>query len=59
VLIGWSASAEGTVTQPAGVLTRATAAAPTILIVRAMFYGYLTLIVSGIVYFSIIGLTHH
>jgi hypothetical protein len=29
------------------------------LAVRAMFYGYLTVIVSGIVYFSIIGLTHH
>ncbi len=41
------------------VLTGATAAAPTILTVRAMFFGYLTVIVSGIVYFSIIGLTHH
>lgn len=27
--------------------------------VRAMFYAYLTVIVTGIVYFSIIGLTHH
>jgi hypothetical protein len=27
--------------------------------VRAIFYGYLTVIVTGIVYFSIIGLTHH
>jgi len=27
--------------------------------VRAVFYGYLTVIVAGIVYFSIIGLTHH
>jgi hypothetical protein len=29
------------------------------LAMRAVFYGYLTVIVSGIVYFSIIGLTHH
>jgi hypothetical protein len=29
------------------------------LTVRAIFYGYLTMIVTGIVYFSIIGLTHH
>lgn len=27
--------------------------------VRAMFYGYLTVIVSGIVYFTVIGLAHH
>jgi hypothetical protein len=27
--------------------------------VRAIFYGYLTMIVTGIVYFSIVGLTHH
>jgi hypothetical protein len=47
------------VTQAAGGPNQATAAAPTILKVRAMFFGYLTVIVSGIVYFSIIGLTHH
>ena len=41
-------------------LVVATAAAPSIPhAMRAMFYGYLTVIVSGIVYFSIIGLTHH
>jgi hypothetical protein len=27
--------------------------------VRAMFYGYLTVIASGIVYFTVIGLAHH
>jgi hypothetical protein len=26
---------------------------------KAMFFAYLTVIVSGIVYFSIIGLSHH
>jgi hypothetical protein len=35
-----------------------TAAAPSIPDMRTIFYGYLTVIVSGIVYFSIIGLTH-
>jgi hypothetical protein len=32
---------------------------PKIRRVRAMFYGYLTVIVSGIVYFTVIGLSHH
>jgi hypothetical protein len=27
--------------------------------VRAIFFGYLTVIVSGIVYFTVIGLAHH
>jgi hypothetical protein len=27
--------------------------------VRAVFYGYLTMIVAGIVYFSVLGLTGH
>jgi hypothetical protein len=32
---------------------------PEVIAMRAMFIGYLVLIVSGITYFSVIGLTHH
>ena len=32
---------------------------PSIRAVRAMFYGYLAVIVTGVAYFSVIGLTHH
>jgi hypothetical protein len=38
--------------QPTGPL-------PSILSMRAMFFTYLTVIVSGLVYFSVIGLAHH
>jgi hypothetical protein len=30
-----------------------------VIAMRAMFIGYLVLIVGGITYFSVIGLTHH
>lgn len=36
-----------------------TGALPSIPRMRAMFFVYLTVIVSGVVYFSVIGLTHH
>ncbi|MGH2979478.1 MAG: hypothetical protein ACRDLQ_07550 [Solirubrobacterales bacterium] len=36
-----------------------TGAAPSIPAMRPVFYGYLTVIVAGILYFSIIGLSHH
>jgi hypothetical protein len=36
-----------------------TVPAPSIPTMQAIFYGYLTVIVAGIVFFSIVGLTHH
>jgi hypothetical protein len=36
-----------------------TVPAPKVPTMQAIFYGYLTVIVAGIVFFSIVGLTHH
>jgi hypothetical protein len=49
----------GPVTQATRPPNQATVGAPNMLLMRAVFYGYLAVILSGIVYFSIIGLTHH